>query len=349
MALLYQLISDISKDCEHAKQDYSHIAGEEVVAAALNLGHVFRSKQPAFSFDIGKSVQHTKDNSNLPKHTKVLPQQARATSTLPQLPIILDPSMAETPFIHSSILKTEFSKSPNASYDRLEFIGDAYIELIATRLIYDLFPNLPAGRMSQVRESLVKNETLAEFSSAYRFDERTRLTKTFDEAKAKGNKAWKKFLGDIFEAYVAAYILSDPLNGFATAEKWLTELWSPKLQKVDSPPETRAKDDLARKLMGKSTKLDYRDEAPPEMIRSEGKVWYTIGVYFTGWGWERQYLGSGRGLSRTQAGTRAAEQALLNPISDKISDVKKEFDAKVKLERQQQLEKEEFRAREPEH
>ena len=201
--------------------------------------------------------------------------------------------------------------------------------------------------MSQVRETLVKNETLAQFSIAYKLHQRKRLPRSLEEARAKGNKIWKKFLGDIFEAYVAAFILSDPLNGFVIAEKWLTELWSPKLQKIDSPPETRAKEDLARKVMGKGTKLDYREEAPPESLKDEGMIWHTIGVYFTGWGWERQYLGSGKGLNRNEAGTRAAEQALLNPISDRIREAKKDFDAKVKREKEQ-LERVQVRAGEAE-
>jgi len=145
-------------------------------------------------------------------------------NSLPPLPPILSPALESAAFTHASLC------NPNTpSYERLEFLGDAYIELIATRLIYPAFPTLTPGRMSQKRELLVKNETLAEYALAYGFDKRARLPRDFFGLGSGRGKLWTKTMGDLFEAYVAAVVLSDPKGGFETVEAWLTELWREKL------------------------------------------------------------------------------------------------------------------------
>ena len=254
---------------------------------------------------------------------------------LPTLPSILDKSLEELVFTHEAA--EGGNAHSNHSYERLEFLGDAYIELIASRLIYLRFPKRAAGKLSQIRESLVKNETLAGYALRYGFDERAHVPREYKNFQSN-NKLWTKALGDIFEAYLAAIVLSDPENGFDVAENWLTELWSPKLlnEENDLPLDHEAKSVLARKILGKGIKIDYRSEEAPKQIKREGKIWYTIAVYLTGWGWQNQRLGAGKGLNMKEAGARAASEALTNPLVAKISAIKRDYDAKVKLEKEQQ-------------
>ena len=254
---------------------------------------------------------------------------------LPRLPPILDESLLAVPFTHPGVLQNVSSSTKfHLSYDRLEFLGDAYIELIATRMVYRLYPDLPAGRLSQQREMLIKNETLAEYSRAYGFDLKVKVPSAM---RNQGSKAWTKTLGDVFEAYVAAVILSDQEHGFEVTEAWLTSLWQSKLSSQNlgqtSPPDTETRGRLNAKIMGKGIKVNYKDEAPPDEIRKEGKVVFHVGVYLTGWGWEDTYLGSGKGLSKKAAAADAAVQALANPLTEQVANVKREFDAKVSLER----------------
>lgn len=259
--------------------------------------------------------------------------------TLPKLPEILDKSLADVPFTHQGILTGNMIEEVNVSYDRLEFLGDAYIELIATRVIFPRYPRYSAGKLSQTRESLVKNETLAEFSLAYGFDRRARLPRSLQLAKDNRGlaKGWTKTMGDIFEAYVAAVILSDPVNGFSTAEGWLTELWSPMLSSgEDETINNNAKVQLAAKILGKGVRIAYLDEADPDVCKESGTIVFHIGAYLTGWGWEKAHLGSGSGLNKSEAGIRAAMEALSKPLTANIAAVKREFDIKVQKERQGQ-------------
>jgi len=316
--------------------------------AALDLGLVLRSmKSVAASLAEGLPAHDKRDSgssdpsvpgqakSSIPGHAKSV---AHTSPPLPDLPPILDPSLAKIPFIHRWTAEKERLPSVDGSYERLEFIGDAYIELIASRLILPRFPQMSPGRLSQVREFLVKNETLAQFSLAYNFDELAEFPTAHKESRANASKLWTKTLGDMFEAYVAALIASDSKNGFATAEAWLVKLWTPKLldRQDHNPPEnTAAKRDLAVKILTRGVKIDYRDEGQMK-VNKEGKIWFKVGVYVTGLGWENQHLGTGKGLNKTEAGIRAAMEALLNPLTAQIGAVKRDFDARTKQEREQQ-------------
>lgn len=224
---------------------------------------------------------------------------------LPTPPPILDDRLQRAVFTHSAC-----SGDNNSNYDRLEFLGDAYIELIATRLIWEKFPGVPAGRISQIREMLVKNETLAGFAEAYGFDRRALVPANYSDQP----KRWTKTKGDIFEAYVAAIILSRPMGGgYELAEQWLTSLWVPKLSSLGHQKASlRSKEALAQQIMGRDIKLEYLEERPSIQKKGTGTQTFFIGVYLTGWGWTKRHLGSGQGSSKVAAGDEAARNALLN-------------------------------------
>lgn len=220
------------------------------------------------------------------------------------------------------------SNNNGATYDRFEILGDAYIELIATKLVWARFPEIPSGRISQIRELLVKNETLSEYATIYGLDARASVPPGYLDQP----KRWTKTKGDIFEAYVAAIILSNPIEGFSIAEIWLTQLWLPKLISLGSEKVgLQAKEALAKKIMGKGIKLNYVDEQAPVLLKGGLQNFY-IGVYLTGWGWDKKHLGSGEGRNKAMAGDEAARQALLNvPLIDEIAATKREVESKRKL------------------
>lgn len=254
--------------------------------------------------------------------------------SLPPLPDI-DEKYVDEVFTHVTV-------SANTNYDRLEFLGDAYIEVIASQLIYERIPTLPAGRMSQLRESLVKNETLGQYTVLYGLDKRLKQFKRIQNESKQA--AWLKIKGDVFEAYVAAVVLSTP-DGFSTVKTFLTQLWAPKVDAVVAEPRAslKSKEELGRKLLGKGVTISYVDEREPVIHYGQGKETYYVGVYLTGWGWENQYLGSGKGLSKGVAGQEAAAAALKNhPLIDEIVAVRNAFYEQKKEEDRQKenLEKE---------
>ena len=325
------MIPELLKD--HSRADaYSKAVGEDVVAATINLGQVLHSKHLANGL-LAANISSSDIKLN---NVRIDPEQQLSSlhsqSALPPLPPILNSSLEKAVFTHqgSTHAYTNFGES----YERLEFLGDAYLKQISCQIAYDLFPTYSPGRLSLFSQNLTKNETLAEFSIAYKFDKRIKIsTDIFSIPKQQ-----TKVLGDIFEAYTAAIVLSDPQNGYGILEDWLKKLWAPRLHEFDlnSPANPAAKVELAQKIMGKGMKIEYNEEVPPQSDKGGVIKWYTIGVYFTGRGWETEHLGTGRGLNMKEAGSRAAMKALLNPTTAKIESVKRDYDAKVKLERELQ-------------
>ncbi|PKY03987.1 ribonuclease III [Aspergillus campestris IBT 28561] len=271
-----------------------------IVKAAAELNRALHSVKPATSSDV--ACENYKGR-------------------LPPLPPILDEKLERAVFTHPGV-----NSNHDTTYDRLEILGDAYIELIATKLIWTKFDRMASGRISQIRELLVKNETLSEYATGYGLDKRAIVPQDY----LSQPKRWTKTLGDIFEAYVAAIILSDPICGYSVAEKWLKDLWLPKLGNVDARPSVcQAKEQLAKKIMGKGIKLRYVDERPPVQHRN-GIQTFFIGVYLTGWGWHDKCLGSGQGPSKGIAGNAAAQAALQDRVlTDEIASVKKRHESKT--------------------
>ena len=359
-SLASDLFSDTDREETHDKSQQASNFSEAQVQDSRHLGKPLHLKQSNIHDDhagLGKalnfSVLHqyssgaSSQHPSSPKPAKAIvrfPPYSGRPSTLPPLPLILDKALQSVVFTHPGSLSCNIASKVNVSYDRLEFLGDAYIELMATRLIFPRFPHLTAGRLSQQREMLVKNETLAEYALAYGFDEKAKLPSTFNAPGKDSRKLWLKTLGDIFEAFVAAIIVSDPEKGFQVAEAWLAALWESKLgsqnREDTETVDPKAKTRLAAKIMGKGIRVNYRDEAPPVEIRQEGKLIFQVGVYLTGWGWEDQHLGSGKGLNKQEAGQKAAADAMVNPLTAQVASVKRAFDAQLALQRSIQSEAE---------
>ncbi|GAB7347962.1 hypothetical protein MBLNU459_g5467t1 [Dothideomycetes sp. NU459] len=274
---------------------------DKTATASLDLFQPNTISQPAL---------HHYSPTSLPSH-----------SALPTLPEVPQGPYSEAPFTHKSTIQHDrVSAAGDLTYERLEFLGDAYIEIIATRLIFSRYPHLAAGRQAQIRERLVKNETLSEFSRAYHFRDRLHVNDQEAGAAPQNPKGAGKILADVFEAYTAAVVLSDPARGFERVEAWLTELWAPILLRefgpgsgseaaVQSAYNANAKQELQQRILGRGTRLDYREVRPMEQSKHSQK--YFVGLYLTGWGYDNRFLGYGEGQNKVEAGNRAAMQAMV--------------------------------------
>ncbi|TID19350.1 hypothetical protein E2P81_ATG06520 [Venturia nashicola] len=251
-------------------------------------------------------------------HTSTTSLHQPDSAQLPVLPDITDLMLCNAPFTHTSVLAQFVTPTNNNTYEPLEFLGDAYLEVIATRLIHSRFPNHSVGQKAGLRELLVKNETLAEYSTAYGFPDRVRTA-----IVQRTGPTWTKILADVFEAYLACVIIQDNTErGFTAAEKWLTELWAPKIvqwqRKGDGQRDLTgsitqkldAKAELNKQLGGKESKLEYKETRPMELMKEGNRTIFFIGVFFTGFGYDNYLLGSGEGRSKQIASTIAATNAL---------------------------------------
>ena len=231
---------------------------------------------------------------------------------LPPLPPIDEPHIHDAVFTHRSYIVRNGEKGTytdlDLDYERLEFLGDAYIELIASHALYSRFPHVDVPQLCSWRERLVENSMLGKFSEAYGFTDRLRHHNQWD----RSSKAWKKVVADIFEAYVAGIVLADPENGYQIADKWLTELWASQMlgfkEKIIEDPH--AKNKLAALVVVNDIKLEYREERPMIYEQGSNLQKYFMGVYLTGWGYQDEWLGSGEGQNKANASSAAAADAI---------------------------------------
>ncbi|KAG9196126.1 ribonuclease III [Alternaria panax] len=271
-------------------------------------------------------------------------RKVRAAQDLPPLPPIREPHLHAAVFTHRSAIfdpsvpGSTLGEDLSLDYERLELLGDAYIELIASRALYNRFPHVDVPELCTWRERLVENLNLGKFSVAYGFPDRLKHRAVWD----KKSKQYQKVVADIVEAYVAAVVLSDPENGFEAAEAWLTELWAPQLlnfrEKIIENPQAR--DELNRLVLGKGVKLTTKEERPMTYDANSVQC-YHIGIYITGWGYKDEWLGSGHGQNKVQAGVAAAADALKRngPVLQEAARQKNELRA-AQLKDKEEKEKE---------
>lgn len=112
----------------------------------------------------------------------------------------------DNPFIyiralrHRSILADEKYSSTD-SYERLEFLGDAVLDLIVTEVIFDLFPEKNEGFLTKLRAKLVKGDTLAMYARNLNL---SKLMLLGERVQGQGIEKSKSVLADVFEALVGA-------------------------------------------------------------------------------------------------------------------------------------------------
>lgn len=131
----------------------------------------------------------------------------------------------ETAFTHTSYANENLNTQ---SYERLEFLGDAVIELLVSEYLYKN-KDFEEGFMTKVRASWVCENSLYENALAIHLEEYVRVGKG---EELSGGKLKKTILADVFEAFVGAIFLD---QGLEKAREFLVQTL---IQKMDEEDET---------------------------------------------------------------------------------------------------------------
>ncbi|KAH8712927.1 Ribonuclease 3 [Beauveria bassiana] len=311
----------------------------EMLAARRDLAELSDSITPQLQLlsrtlnsgsDAVKNSILLESNLRIPSMDYATPWRSSEMSReLPPLPAVKDKGLEKLAFTHPGSVP---GSRPDQQYERLEWLGDAYLELFATALIDKTFLQLPSGRCSQIRERLIRNTTLASYFREYGLEARARLPSDVINQKkpSRGSSSDKDLLktqSDMFEAYVAAVILSDPANGIETTMSWLKALWGRSLiedvQKAERSQtlvartentrrERTPKEELSSRIVIKGIRLRYERMESKKRDKHLGQELFTVGVYLDGWGESGKLLGVGSALSIKEAGQKAAAGVMEN-------------------------------------
>lgn len=199
-------------------------------------------------------------------------------------------------FIHRSYLNEHPTFHLNHN-ERLEFLGDAVLELVVTEYLYNNYPN-PEGELTNWRSALVKGETISKIARDLGFNDYIMLSR--GEAKSEG-KARNLILANCFEAFVGALYLD---GGFKPAQKFIESFLIIKLEEIiDKGLHIDAKSkfqELAQEKTSITPRYDVISESGPD----HSKV-FVIGCYL-----DEKLYGKGEGRSKQEAEQKAAKNAL---------------------------------------
>lgn len=207
-----------------------------------------------------------------------------------------DPKLLERAFIHRSYLN-EHAKLGLEHNERLEFLGDAVLELVVTDYLYRNFDN-PEGDLTNWRSALVKTESLSEVAEILGVQEYLKLSR----GEAKGNDRSRALISaNCVEAIIGAIYLD---GGYEAARSFIAERIIAKLEDILKTgtwvdPKSRFQE-LAQERDGHTPIYRVLSESGPDHDKR-----FVVGVYVAS-----KLLGQGEGPSKQAAQQVAAEAAL---------------------------------------
>jgi len=190
---------------------------------------------------------------------------------------------------------------PYAHNERLEFLGDAVLELVTTRYLFNAFPKLEEGDLTMMRSALVNTKMLAKTAGEIHLEDYLSLSK----GEGLGSKrAMETILADAFEALIGAIYLD---QGYEEAEKFIRNKI---LSRVDEIKEQGYRD--AKSILQERTQEKLKVTPTYEVVKEAGpehqKV-FKVGVYF-----KKKLIAMGEGCSKQEAETEAAKKALADEV-----------------------------------
>ena len=189
----------------------------------------------------------------------------------------------------------EYAGSHN---ERLEFLGDAVLELASTDFLFKKFPAKPEGELTSYRAALVNTVSLAESAQALGISDYLLLSK--GESKDTG-RARDVILADAFEAIIGAIYLD---SGYASAEAFIAKNL---YKKIDTVIAKRSYQDaksrfqeIAQEKRGTTPSYETLSEIGPDHNKR-----FTVGVFINS-----SEIARGEGQSKQEAEQSAAEAGL---------------------------------------
>ncbi len=200
-------------------------------------------------------------------------------------------------FVHRSYLN-EHPSFPMGHNERLEFLGDAVLELVVTEHLYRNYPN-PEGELTNWRAALVNARMLADIAGE--MDIESYLYLSHGESKDAKSKARMYILANAIEAVIGAMYLD---QGIGPVREFIDRFVLSRLQhvldnKLHLDPKSRFQES-AQERVGVTPTYRVMDEKGPDHAKE-----FTVGVYLGD-----ELVATGVGTSKQEAQIAAAEAGL---------------------------------------
>jgi ribonuclease III len=209
-----------------------------------------------------------------------------------------DINLLRQAFVHRSFLNENHNFKLGHN-ERLEFLGDAVLELISTEYLFNKFPERPEGDLTNIRASIVNSKSLADTGEELEIEKYLFLS--HGESKDKSTKARRYILANCMEAIIGAIYLD---QGYQKVSEFIDKYF---LYKADEIVEKELYLDPKTKFQEKTQEFfnitpHYKllDEKGPDH-----KKIFTVGLYI-----EEKLITKAIGTSKQEAEVNAAKLGL---------------------------------------
>ncbi len=183
--------------------------------------------------------------------------------------------------------------------ERLEFLGDAVLELVITDFLFQKYPEKPEGELTAVRAALVNTVSLADASTKLGVNEYLLMSK--GEAEDTG-RARQYILANVFEALIGALYMD---QGYDAAKEFIAAHLFPKTEQIvekrlwqDSKSRFQ---EVAQEQVGITPSYETLAQVGPDHDRV-----FTVGVFL-----KDEKVAEGNGRAKQEAEQDAAEKAIV--------------------------------------
>ncbi|WP_161978921.1 ribonuclease III [Streptococcus sp. S784/96/1] len=210
--------------------------------------------------------------------------------------VFTNKAILETAFTHTSYANEH--RALNISHnERLEFLGDAALQLTISRYLYKKYPDMPEGDMSKLRSTIVREESLAGFSRQCGFEHHIKLGRGEEKTGGRNRPA---ILGDLFEAFLGALLLD---KGISAVEDFLNQVMIPQVE-IGNYERVKDYKTSLQELLQVNGEVTITYQVINETGPAHDKV-FEIVVLVNG-----EKLSRGKGKSKKLAEQEAAKNAL---------------------------------------
>ncbi|HSE61906.1 MAG TPA: ribonuclease III [Candidatus Saccharimonadales bacterium] len=208
-----------------------------------------------------------------------------------------DPQLLVTALTHRSYVN-EHKKSTKEHNERLEFLGDAVLELVVTEYLYKTYEE-SEGILTNWRAALVRTESIGAAGAKLGLDQLMRMSR--GEKQASSPRARQQILANAFEAVIGSIYLD---KGYDEASKFIHDNILTTFEEILASgswrdPKSRLQE-VAQSTDGHTPVYKVLEETGPDHDKT-----FTLGVYVAG-----KLRGKGTGPSKQVAQQEAAKAAL---------------------------------------
>lgn len=212
---------------------------------------------------------------------------------------LLSEALTHRSVLHESSPKKSTLPKPATDNQRLEFFGDAVLQLALTEIVFDRFPKAQEGELTKLRARFANRHMLCHLARALSLGDYLHLGKG---EEASGGRGRPSNLADAFESVVGAIYLD---AGFEAARRFVVAQLAPELVQLEAGPDVDNPKGVLQEIIqqrhGKNPLYRIADQSGPDHQKHFVSV-----VELDG-----QELGRGEGQSKKEAEAQAARNAIL--------------------------------------